>query len=194
MGDLTDCSEVCVWNEANIPNRSAHLYEARLSCTPEYLHDSATSAHVIEMAEDNVRRRLTDLLGPEVAERARSWWIVEPYPGHGGELQGLLPLKWDPVFQRGERFPRNVRRLICKAQVIDWYLRNPIIYGWPDRRHDWPDFRCERCDRLHEAPRYYCPYCGEVFYEHDVVCMHSLEENAPEQALVRPIKVPWRTS
>ena len=68
-----------------------------------------------------------------------------------------------------------------------------MIYGFPDRRHDWPDFRCEECGVTHSPPAYYCPVCGDIFTEHDfltrggILCGHSLEEGAPAAVQVEPI-------
>lgn len=166
------------------PSTTHRLYESRLAVTAETICSGIGAA---ELAEDRVRRQCLADVGPELLGRAKIWWEEVPYLVEPNEL----PRRWYP-WMVGQMFPAGVRMVVCKLQVVDWYERNPLIYGFPDRSHDWPDFRCDGCDRLdHPAPNYYCPTCGEVF-DRPTICGHTLEMDGPEPCTTEPIRPLWR--
>lgn len=157
----------------------APLYEVRVPITPEIVAE--VGSDIVTSAEETVRRRLRGELGPELADRAKLWWEIEEFHP---DYTKPRP-RWQPG---GFLFPPHVKLLYCVMQVMQWWERNPLLYGFPDRQHDWPDFRCELCDVTHPPPMYFCPVCGDIFWHgDDVACGHSLEVGVPAPAPVRPV-------
>ena len=158
----------------------APLYEVRVPLTPELACSSDLEA--VTFAEEKARARLFNELGPELLDRAKLWWELEEF--HHDPTQPRP--RWEP-WQRGQMFPPHVHLLYCVMQVVQWWERNPLVYGFPDRRHDWPDFRCDEYCIAHFPPTHYCPICGDIFDSWDVYCGHSLEEGVPPPALVQRV-------
>lgn len=155
----------------------APLYEVRLPVTPETAVWLGGSIDMVGNAENYVRVMMLDQSGPELAARAKLWWELESFRRDLNNPDQRVR-RWQ-TWQRGELFPPHVKMLYCVMQVVQWYERNPLIYGFQNRAHDWPDFRCDECGFMHTPPTHYCPVCGDVFGRGDVGCGHTLEEDGP---------------